>query len=95
MSISTVQITLVQSTFALVSDIPDTVAELFYSRLFEIDPALRPLFKRDMKTQGQMLMSVLAFAVASLNKLDTIVPAVQALGARHVGYGVKKEDYNT
>jgi hemoglobin-like flavoprotein len=37
----------------------------------------------------------LSLAVSRLNRLETLVPAVQALGTRHVGYGVKDEHYDT
>lgn len=89
------QIELVQSSFRKVLPIKDTAGELFYSRLFTIDPELRPLFPEDIKPQIQKLMSMIATAVGGLNKLDTIVPAVQDLGRRHVAYGVKDKDYGT
>ncbi|MEM9254535.1 MAG: globin family protein [Pseudomonadota bacterium] len=89
------QVTLVKDTWAQVKPIADQAAELFYGRLFELNPDYKALFKGDMTNQGKMLMSMLNTAVASLDRLETIVPAVQALGQRHVGYGVKDEDYDT
>jgi hemoglobin-like flavoprotein len=89
------QIGLVQGTWAKVVPIKEVAAELFYNRLFELDPSLRTLFKGDMKEQGRKLMAMINTAVASLDKLDAIVPAVKDLGRRHVGYGVKDEDYGT
>ena len=82
-----------QQTFKKVEPIAETAAELFYGRLFELDPSLKSLFKGDMKEQGRKLMSILKTAVGSLNHLDAIVPAVQDLGVRHKGYGVKDEHY--
>lgn len=67
----------------------------FYGRLFELDPSLRPMFKGDLTEQGRKLMQVITFAVRSLKNLDAIVPAVEALGIRHVAYGVKAEHYDT
>ncbi len=89
------QIDEVQKSFAVVAPSADAVAEMFYARLFEIDPALRPLFKGDMKAQGRKLTQMLATAVNGLSKLEAIVPAVQALGVRHAGYGVSERDYDT
>ena len=86
---------LVRDSFAKVAPIAPTAAELFYGRLFELDPSLRPLFKGDMKEQGRKLMAMIATAVAGLDKLDTIVPAVRALGKRHAGYGVIDAQYDT
>ena len=85
----------VQSTFAMVEPIADKAAELFYGKLFELDPELKPLFKGDITEQGEKLMKMIGIAVRGLTNLDSIVPAVQNLGARHVGYGVKDEHYDT
>jgi len=90
-----VQIQLVQSSFARVEPIADTAATLFYTRLFELDPSLRLMFKGDIAEQGKKLMTTLTVVVRGLTRLDAIVPAVQALGRRHVGYGVADEHYDT
>jgi nitric oxide dioxygenase len=93
MSLTSTQIKLVQDSFALVAPIADTAAQLFYGRLYELDPSLRLMFKSDMKEQGRKLMQMLSVAVHALNNLDGIISAVQALGQRHVGYGVTMEHY--
>jgi len=95
MSITTHQIELVQSSFKQVAAMPEQVAELFYSRVFEIAPQVKPLFAQsDMTQQGRKLMQMLSVAVNSLNNIGTIVPAVKELGARHVDYGVTNEMYD-
>jgi hemoglobin-like flavoprotein len=86
---------LVQDSFQLVVPIADTAAELFYGRLFELDPSLRSLFRGDMREQGRKLMQMLAVAVAGLDRLDALVPAVQALGRRHAAYGVEPRHFAT
>lgn len=87
------QIALVRASFAQVAPSAREAAALFYGRLFEIAPNLRALFRGDMEAQGAKLMAMLATAVGNLDQLDTIVPAVRALGARHAGYGVNPADY--
>jgi hemoglobin-like flavoprotein len=89
------QISLVQSSFKDVRPIAVAAAELFYDRLFVLDPALRPLFKGNMADQGRMLMSMLSSAVNGLTRLDTLGPVLRALGARHVAYGVQDNHYAT
>ncbi len=89
------QIELVQSSFAKVAPIAGEAAELFYNRLFELDPDLRPLFKGDITEQGIKLMSMLKTAVAGLSNLDALAPAVQELGVRHKDYGVEDSHYDT
>lgn len=93
MSITARKIQLVQASFKQVVPIAEQAAEIFYSKLFEYDPALRKLFKSDMKDQGRKLMSLLSVAVNGLNDLDKLVPALQSLAQRHVDYGVQVEDY--
>lgn len=90
-----IQIKLVQESFTEVAKISDTAAKLFYNRLFELRPELRSLFKKDLETQGKMLMQTLATAVASLKSLDKLVPVLQDMGRKHATYNVKDEDYNT
>ena len=80
------QIELVQSRFRKVVPIAGTAADLFYDRLFEIAPKVRPMFPEDLAEQKKKLIGMLAAAVNNLDKLDTIVPAVQDLGRRHKGY---------
>jgi hemoglobin-like flavoprotein len=86
---------LVQESFAKVAPIADQAAALFYQNLFNADPSLKALFKGDMVEQGKKLMKMIGVAVAGLDRLESIVPAVQDLGRRHVKYGVKSEHYDT
>lgn len=87
------QIELVQTSFKKVVPIAGTAADLFYNRLFEIAPEVRPMFPQDMKEQKVKLMAMLGTAVSNLHKLDEILPAVKALGERHKGYGVTAAHY--
>ena len=90
------EVGLIKASWTAVEPIADTAAELFYGRLFELDPALKRLFRRtDMAAQRKVLMQTLTVVVKSLDRLDQIVPAVQALGRRHAGYGVRAEHYDT
>jgi hemoglobin-like flavoprotein len=89
------QIELVQATWEQVVPISDQAAGLFYNRLFELDPELKPLFKRDIKEQGRKLMQMITVAVRGLNDLPRLVEAVEDLGRRHVNYGVRRRDYET
>lgn len=89
------QKSLVQESWAKVKPIAPQAAEIFYGKLFEMDPSVRPLFKGDMKQQGEKLMKTLNLAVGGLNNMAAVLPVVQELGKRHVGYGVKVEHYAT
>jgi len=89
------QIELVKSSWAQVVPIADTAAKLFYGKLFDLDPALKPLFKGDMGEQGRKLMRMVGTAVNGLDQLDRIVSDVKDLGVRHVAYGVQDMHYDT
>ena len=89
------QIELIRTSWASVEPIADVAATLFYGRLFEQDPAVRRLFRKtDMEAQKKNLMQTLTVVVKGIDRLDDLVPAVQALGRRHAGYGVRPEHYD-
>ncbi len=92
-------IELVQTSFESVKPIAVTAAEIFYNKLFELDPNLRPLFpaanEDKMKEQGNKLMTMLSGAVAGLSNIEALVPVLQDLGKRHVAYRVEKSHYDT
>lgn len=86
---------LVRETFAVLLPCSGLVAQLFYRRLFEIAPELRPLFKTDLEAQGEKLMNALQMTILSLDRMEVLRPTVRLLGIRHRSYGVKREDYVT
>lgn len=87
------QIDLIQDSFAAVVPITDHVASVFYTRLFQLAPDTRPLFKGDMQEQGRKLFLTLATIVDALDRLDTIVPTARELAVRHIGYGARPHHY--
>ncbi|HVZ66022.1 MAG TPA: globin family protein [Lacunisphaera sp.] len=89
------EVHLIKSSFAKVAPIAEQAAAIFYARLFELNPSLRAMFHGDIAEQGRKLMQTLALAVAGLDRLETLVPAVRQLGLRHAGYGVRDEHYET
>jgi hemoglobin-like flavoprotein len=90
------QVGLIRESWAAVEPIADAAASLFYGRLFELDPALERLFRRtDMDRQRKVLMQTLTVVVKTLDRIDQLLPAVQALGRRHAGYGVRDTHYAT
>jgi hemoglobin-like flavoprotein len=85
---------LVQQSFAQIAPVADDAAELFYRRLFQLDPRLKLLFRGDMGEQRKKLMQMLTAAVRGLDHLEQLVPAVQELGRRHANYGVTDTHYD-
>jgi len=85
----------VRSSFALVQPIASDAAALFYDNLFRADPSLRPLFEGDMTHQGQRLMGMIGSALQLLDRPAALLPVLRSLGARHAGYRVREEHYDT
>jgi hemoglobin-like flavoprotein len=85
------QLQLVLQSLNAIQPLSDKISASFYQRLFEIEPAIQGLFKGDMKRQGSMFISTLSLAANGLSRIEDIKPAVQTLGERHFGYGVKPE----
>jgi len=87
------QAALVQESFGKVVPIASTAADLFYDRLFEIAPQVKPLFQGDLAEQKKKLIAMLAAVVNGLDKLETVLPAASKLAKNHVSYGVQANDY--
>ena len=84
---------IVQTTWRAVLPVGGTFAELFYGRLFAVDPGLKKHFRNDMLEQGRHLTAMLSVATANIGKPERISLALRQLGTRHVAYGVKPRDF--
>jgi hemoglobin-like flavoprotein len=87
------QILLVKNSWSFVIVKSEEAGLLFYDRLFEIAPELRPLFKSHPKDQAQKFVNMVTLVVARLQKLDEIIDDIKALARRHNQYGVKTAYY--
>jgi hemoglobin-like flavoprotein len=87
------QLDLVKTTWQQVIPIADTAADIFYSKLFELDASLRAMFPSDLTEQKKKLIQTLTLVISSVDNLPAVLPAVQALGRKHVGYGVRPSHY--
>jgi nitric oxide dioxygenase len=87
------QVALIHDSFAEIVPMSDQVAEVFFNRLFEIAPHVRPLFRADMAEQRVKFMATMSMLVNSLGNLDIVLPAAGKLATRHVRYGVMPEHY--
>ena len=85
----------IRADFAAVAPDADGFAAEFYTRLFGIDPSLRPLFPTDLAPQRKKLVQALAMVVAALDRLETMTETLRGLGRRHGGYGVEAGHYAT
>ena len=83
-----------EESFDLVAPQGDELMVRFYDRLFEVAPAVKPLFANvDMERQRQALLNMLVVLRESLRDLEDIAPDLEDLGARHAEYGAQPEHY--
>jgi hemoglobin-like flavoprotein len=88
------QVECVQASFRKVVPIAGEAAAMFYRRLFEIAPETEALFGSDLTAQYDKLVQMLLWIVTDLHRADRVLPALEELGRRHVGYDVKAEYYD-
>lgn len=86
---------LVQRAFARIAPQAETLGLLFYARLFELDPALRVLFKTDLEDQAHALITMLRLCIEGLDERAELQNTLKNLGARHAWYGAKPRHYAT
>ena len=80
----------------MVAERADAFTARFYDHLFVIDPGAAQLFTGvDMSVQQWKLAQTLGVVVQSLDDLETLLPAVAALGRRHTRYGVLRHHFDS
>jgi hemoglobin-like flavoprotein len=97
----------IRRSWQLVVPIADTAADLFYKRLFELEPGYRNLFGTDLAPQKKKLVGMLAFIVkaidwkedqwiAPVDAEEDLFLVVLALGRRHSElYKIPDASYDT
>ncbi len=90
----TEQIALVKKTWKIFREIdPFLIGDVFYSKLFIDVPYVKHLFKIPREAQSKKLVEMLSAIIGRLDRLDEVTNDIRQLALRHVGYGVKAEDY--
>ncbi|AHG22546.1 hemin receptor [Chania multitudinisentens RB-25] len=89
------RIKLIQESWKKVGPIADSAAQIFYEKLFTLDPSLRSLFRTEAYVQRKKLIDILTLGVKGLENIERLIPTLQSLSLRHVNYGVKEEYYDT
>jgi hemoglobin-like flavoprotein len=84
---------LVRESFPEIRGMAGPLSLLFYGRLFELAPSVRPMFRQEIEVQGRKLMDTLSVVVEHVDELDRLTPVLHAMGQRHTAYGVKPEHY--
>jgi hemoglobin-like flavoprotein len=96
MQLTQIQIRQVQQSFGKAATKRSFITSLFYDRLFELNPKLRPMFgSLNLQEQGCKFMEMLALVISSLNDPVKFKQRLENMGERHLYYGVKREHYTT
>jgi hemoglobin-like flavoprotein len=89
------QIDLIRTSFDRMRSMSGDIADLCYSRFFELDPSVRNLFPSDMEQQRIKLMDMLAALVGSLDQRALFQSLVTHSGRQHARFGVQPSHYAT
>jgi hemoglobin-like flavoprotein len=87
------QILLVKNSWSYLIIKSEEAGLLFYNRLFEIAPELKPMFKTEQKDQSRKLITMVTLIVSKLQKLEEIQEEIKNLAIRHRRYGVDTAYY--
>ena len=87
------EIELVQASTQLIRKSPEEFSMAFYRELFKASPATKALFLSNIQDQARKFAQLFGLLVASLKDMEKLLPALQALGKRHIKYGVEEYHY--
>jgi hemoglobin-like flavoprotein len=91
--LSTDDIERVRNSFDRLWPISSRTAGLFYDRLFEIAPEVRPLFRNDLDEQKRKFIATLAVIVGSLDDSGKLMTLTDTLARQHGSFGVRPAHY--
>ena len=83
----------IRSSFSEISSEPRALASRFYTELFAAAPQLRALFPTDLTSLQGHFEAALALVIRNLEEMRTLEQPLRDLGAQHVHWGAKPEDY--
>lgn len=86
---------LIRKSFAQLEGQGSVPALIFYQRLFELDPALRPLFKGNIEAQSAKFIEMLGSLISHLERSELLETELRLMGQRHATYGVQPQHYET
>ena len=93
MALTDDDIDLLHHSLRILQERKELAAGIFYERLFELSPEVRPLFTDDIIVQTEKAIFAFGAVVGQIHDLDKTRAMTRDLARRHVGYGVKAEHY--
>jgi hemoglobin-like flavoprotein len=68
-------------------------AEVFYYRLFDLDPHYRSLFKGSLYEQKQKFVQMLDGVIRHMDRREILLPGIKEYGKRDASYSSRLQDY--
>ena len=87
------QVDLIRKSLDAMYPMRRDIADLCYSRFFELAPEARDLFPGDMERQRIKLMDMIAALVGSLDQRALFQSLVTHSGRQHARFGVQPSQY--
>ncbi len=94
-SLTVAQKRLIRTSFLKLAPALDLVGQLYFLKLFRLDPEFRLRFGADPQRQGRKFMAAVKLGIISLNHDDGLAPIIKLLGIRYRQMGLKVRDYRT
>ena len=94
-SLTAAQKRLIRTSFLKLAPALDLVGQLYFLKLFRLDPEFRARFGADPERHGRKFMAAVKLGVISLNHDDGLAPIIKLLGIRYRQMGLKVRDYRT
>ena len=86
---------LIRVSFLRIEPALDLVAQLFFLKLFRLDPSLRKKFSGPIEVQARKFAAGAKLAMISIGHEDGLAPTLRLLGARHRQLGIRARHYRT
>jgi len=86
---------LIRVSFLRIEPALDLVAQLFFLKLFRLDPSLRKKFSGPVEIQARKFAAGAKLAMISIGHEDGLAPTLRLLGARHRQLGIRARHYRT
>ena len=95
LDLTTAQKKLILKSFFRLEPALNLVAQLFFLKLFRLDPGLRKKFDGPVEMQARKFAAGAKLAMISLGHEDGLAPTLKLLGTRHRQMGIRTRHYRT
>jgi hemoglobin-like flavoprotein len=84
---------LIRESFLKLEPAYDLVGQLFFRKLYRLDPWFRDRFAGPVEVQGRKFMAGLKLGIIALNYDDGLTPVIRLVGVRNRRSGIKVRHY--